>query len=225
MDLRRQRDLIDSEELGKTKVLLIGAGGIGSFTGVGICKMGIDDLTIYDKDYVEEHNIPNQYFMEDQVEQLKVEALAENIYKFTGVTVDTVNDFWYGDCSSNPDVIITAVDSMAARNDMWANLKANPPKEGTWYIDARMSSQTMSVFVCKFGDSSSVEKYENKALYPSEEAIQEPCTAKAIIYTPLSCAGLVGQILSRIVKKEPVHTYYYGDNSNFLSVKEKQTIS
>ena len=68
------------------------------------------------------------------------------------------------------------------------------------YIDSRMGAQVALLYAINPADPEEVGEYE-KTLYPSSEAMQERCTARAIIYTVL---GLSAQIC-RLVKKYLMH--------------------
>ena len=75
MEFKRQTSIIDNDKLGFTKILIIGAGSIGSYTTLALSKMGAVLLTVVDFDEIEEHNIPNQFFKIDDIGKQKIEAL------------------------------------------------------------------------------------------------------------------------------------------------------
>ena len=59
------------------------------------------------------------------------------------------------------------------------------------YLDARMGAEVGKVLVVHPSLLSSCRKYEED-LYPSSEAFQAPCTAKATIYCAAGLAAYVG---------------------------------
>jgi len=61
------------------KIGIAGVGGIGSNVAVNLVRSGIDGLKIIDFDRVEQSNLNRQFYFQDQVGRLKVEALAENL--------------------------------------------------------------------------------------------------------------------------------------------------
>jgi len=64
-DYWRQLDIVSSEEL-DFPITLIGCGGIGSPVAMALVKMGCGQISLYDPDCVEAHNLPNQmYRLED----------------------------------------------------------------------------------------------------------------------------------------------------------------
>ena len=45
-----------------TPIHIIGCGATGSWVALMLAKMGISNITCWDFDKVEEHNLPNQFF-------------------------------------------------------------------------------------------------------------------------------------------------------------------
>ena len=74
MDYRKQINLIDAEEV-NVPINVIGCGALGSWLVLFLLKMGFKNITVYDFDNIEEHNIPNQCFSESQVGMAKVDAM------------------------------------------------------------------------------------------------------------------------------------------------------
>ncbi len=190
----RQLDLLDPSRAGEP-VTIIGAGATGSFTALSLAKMGVRNITVYDFDTVEEHNLPNQFYRQCDLGKPKVEALKEIIREFEGIDIMARNEKYKGQRLAG--IVIVAVDSMDARLQIWKFVKENPSIK--LYIDSRMGAEVMRVFTFNPCDQVECREYE-KQLYPSSEALQMRCTAKSIMYTVLSIASL----LANQVKKHLV---------------------
>jgi len=67
------------EHLGKFRVGIAGAGGLGSNCAVALARSGVGTLVLSDFDIIEISNLNRQYYFSDQVGQLKTIALKENI--------------------------------------------------------------------------------------------------------------------------------------------------
>ncbi len=65
--------------LGKFRVGIAGAGGLGSNCAVALARSGVGTLVITDFDIIEEPNLNRQYFFRDQIGMMKVFALKDNI--------------------------------------------------------------------------------------------------------------------------------------------------
>ena len=59
LDISRHKELFNPYYF-NTPVTIIGAGATGSWLALMLAKLGIQDITVYDFDVVEEHNVPNQ---------------------------------------------------------------------------------------------------------------------------------------------------------------------
>lgn len=88
------------EKLGKVKVGIAGAGGLGSNCALHLVRSGFKNLKIVDFDVVEPSNLNRQFFFLDQLGRPKVLALKENLARI------------------NPDVMIEAIQQKVDRNNV-----------------------------------------------------------------------------------------------------------
>ncbi len=65
--------------LGKYRVGIAGAGGLGSNCAVALARCGVGTLVLSDFDIIEESNLNRQYYFSDQIGMAKTVALKENI--------------------------------------------------------------------------------------------------------------------------------------------------
>lgn len=77
----RQELIAGFDQLSLTKAcgVLIGAGGIGSEVGEGLCRKGLGHLRIFDHDVVEHTNLNRQHFFPADIGQNKACCLARNL--------------------------------------------------------------------------------------------------------------------------------------------------
>ena len=67
------------KHLGKFRVGIAGAGGLGSNCAVALARSGVGTLVLSDYDVIEKHNLSRQYFFTDQIGMMKTIALKESI--------------------------------------------------------------------------------------------------------------------------------------------------
>mgnify|MGYP002869682720 CR=1 FL=1 len=114
------------EKLRNSKVLVVGVGGVGSYSCEALARSGIGKLVLADFDVVEESNLNRQ--IEATVEtigRLKGEVMAERVLSINPdlevevrkiyVTMDNAGELL--DC--NPDFVIDAIDSMDGKIALW----------------------------------------------------------------------------------------------------------
>lgn len=196
--LTRQSDLIPQAVL-KTPITVIGAGAIGSFTVLSLCKMGFTDITVYDFDVVSVENMSCQWYRFEDIGRPKVEALAEIIFMFTQVRIRALNEKFL-EQRIGSGIVISAVDSMAVRKTIWESIKGKPFIK--WLIDPRMAAEYALSYVMAPNDDKDQIAYE-KTLYSDANSVQEPCTAKATMYTAAMIAGHVAKQVKDLVTEKP----------------------
>lgn len=89
MDLNKSRDFFNPEKV-KKRCHIIGCGSIGSNVAELLVRQGVEDITLWDMDHVEPHNIVNQLFDETHIGQEKTKALADILYKINPTLKNTL---------------------------------------------------------------------------------------------------------------------------------------
>jgi molybdopterin/thiamine biosynthesis adenylyltransferase len=185
MDLTRQADLVSSK-IFDTPITVIGGGGIGSFVVLALAKMGFADITVYDDDTVEEHNIPNQFYPLDSLGRPKVEELKAIVHMFAGSGINTFAHRWDKSMAFTPGVVISAVDTMKVRSEIYHAINATR----NIFIDGRMGGHQLEVHTCIMGDKNDMKMYK-RTLWKDSETSVLPCTQKAVMYNVLMIASLI----------------------------------
>lgn len=199
MTFDRQLGIVTPKEL-DFPILLIGAGGIGSWTALALIKIGCSNLTVVDHDTVGEENIPSQFYKPEQIGQPKAEALAQNIKELTGTEITPI----VSKVNMGPhffDVIISAVDSMETRKDIWNSLVHHTFPY--LYIDGRMGGEVIRIISTNCENDEHVEKY-HASITNAQPTDDEPCTERAICYNTFVCGGLISSLVKKYAKKEYV---------------------
>lgn len=196
--LWRQMDLLSPTDMERAQVTVIGAGGIGSPTVIGLARMGIPGLTIYDDDIVELHNLAYQCYRKVDIGRLKVEALAEIVAEVAETTVVTIPERF---TSQRLDgIVIVAVDTMRDRKVIFKAASYDPQVK--LLIEARMGAEILRLYTFRPMEPDKVRWYEQHMLYDDEEALEEACTAQAINYTGSIAAGLIARQVKMFLKGE-----------------------
>jgi molybdopterin/thiamine biosynthesis adenylyltransferase len=187
-DFKRQAALFNPFLYKDTPVVLIGVGGIGSGVLMGLAKMGISDITVFDHDYVEPHNIPNQFYMNTDIGESKVEAAYRIAKQFSPEGIEiSINKEKATPQTILPknSLVIFATDSLAARKELFTSgFMVN----AGYLIDARMGGNVISLYNVDVTSDFRLASYaESLEVKPHKTS----CAAQAISYTILLTAGLV----------------------------------
>ena len=195
---QRQLDFLKTKVLASIPIHIVGAGAIGGWTALALAKMGAHNLTTWDPDSFEIHNVPNQFCMEKHVGISKVQAVEEMIAEFEpDCALYTEESLFTGDVEPGA-IVISAVDSMKARIEIWRRVKDLPIRA---YIDPRMGLTMIEMYAFTLPDSEIAKGYK-ETLWEDDEVAPVRCTAKTTIFTAMNVAGLVARVIAMIAREE-----------------------
>lgn len=97
-------------------ILVVGAGALGNFVGLGLAFAGFSNLTFMDPDVVEPTNLNRQIFFYDAVGRHKAAALADRLNQHYRTRASGLVGYFREDADVTPyDVIIDCVDNFESR--------------------------------------------------------------------------------------------------------------
>ena len=208
----RQSGLIKMDML-STPITVIGCGAVGSFTTLALAKVGFHNLTVWDGDVIEEHNIPNQFYPLSAVGKSKTEALVKMVKMFEGVKIKGINRFWTG--AELRGVIISAVDSMKVRSAIWKGVSRNIGIPV--FIDGRMGGNQLEIYTVDVRNMEDRKRYM-KTLYPDSATAPVPCTERAVMYNVLNMASWVVNQLRLVLSGKEYKRQMIMDLENMMLV-------
>ena len=133
--LERLYGVTAAQRLRQAHVVVVGIGGVGSWSAEALARSGIARLTLIDMDHIAESNVNRQiHALSSTLGQAKIEAMRERIALIHPTCrVDVIDDFvspdnWPGLLSERPDAVIDACDQVRAKQAMaaWAMLEKIP---------------------------------------------------------------------------------------------------
>lgn len=111
-------------------VVVVGIGGVGSWTAEALARSGVSRLTLIDMDHVAESNINRQiHALTSTVGQAKIEAMRDRIAQINpACQVDCIDDFvepenWLQLLPLGADAVIDACDQVKAKAEMAAHAR------------------------------------------------------------------------------------------------------
>ncbi|HEY3294034.1 MAG TPA: ThiF family adenylyltransferase [bacterium] len=193
----RQADAVDMSRLTSLGVTLIGLGSIGSFTALGLGKIGVCGLQAWDADVVSPENVSCQLYGDDHIGMTKAGAMLQLMEQLGGHTPNATAQLY----TDQPltEVVISAVDSMSARKQIWQSVRQKPDVK--LYIDSRMALQTLVVYCVRPGIREERVAY-SQTIVPDSETLQEPCTNRSIGYTSMMAGSILTGMIRRYVNAE-----------------------
>lgn len=185
IDISRHRELFNAENF-HTPITIIGAGATGSWVALALAKLGIQDITVYDFDVIEEHNIANQAYALYDVGDTKVKALYHQIKNITETQIKIHEEKFTNQRLSG--IVFLMVDSMEQRKLIWENsIKMKTAVQ--LLIEPRMGLDVGRVYNVEPTNLTHVKRYED-TYYTDEEAEVSACgNSMSVITSSLAIAS------------------------------------
>jgi len=193
----RQRDIVPAERIADCKASVIGVGAIGRQVALQLTAMGIPWLQLIDCDVVEESNLASQCYLEEDLDEPKVEATADLCRRIDRqLEIHKVPDRFRRSMETG-NVVFCCVDRIDVRRLIWEAVKDRV----NYYCDGRMSAEVLRVLTACDLES---RKHYPTTLFSADEAYVGPCTAKTTIYCANIAAGLMVAQFAKYLRQLPV---------------------
>ena len=179
MNLTKSYEFFQPEK-DKTTIHIIGCGSVGSTVAENLARCGVKNMTLWDFDKVEPHNIVNQMFNENHVGMLKVDALRDILTDINPDLKDTLEihaEGWIGKMLSG--YVFLCVDNIELRKEIVEKHFDSP------YIKAMFDFRTLleeaQHYAADWSDRKMKQDFLNSMQFSHEEAKDE---------TPVSACGI-----------------------------------
>lgn len=153
-------------------IVVVGAGGIGSWLSLYLSRISTGDIIIFDHDEIEQHNLGGQLFATEDVGLTKVQSLQNTAKRYSGKDIIAFADKFTEEDGLTAPIMFSAVDNMKARKIIFERWKAQEDKE--IFIDGRLEAETYQVYVVT---PDKCDEYE-KTLFEDAEVETLNCTYK-----------------------------------------------
>ena len=169
MDLSKSYEFFQPEML-KEKIHIIGCGSVGSTVAENLARFGVNDMVLYDFDFVEPHNLANQMFTQEDIARPKVEALADYLKKINpDINLKLVPQGWAGQRLAG--YVFLCVDSIELRKEIATKNYRNN------YIKAMFDFRTRLLdaqhYAADWSDTKSKDNFIASMDFTHEEAMEE----------------------------------------------------
>ena len=215
---KRQLGIVSPAQL-QNPLVVIGAGGIGSWAVLALAKMGCPNITVIDFDTVEDHNVATQFYKESQIGKDKVEALKENVMEFAGIEIipiptkwETVFDMEDFQEHIKESIVISCLDSLKERKKLFRFMSEKKIYASS-YIDSRMGGELFRMFTIDWFVPESIQKYSSR-LFAKTKVHREPCTERAIAYNTFLSGAMIAHAVKQLLKDKSFVPEIYVDINN-----------
>lgn len=128
--LHRGAPILD--RLGRRRVAICGAGALGANIAETLVRSGVRNVTVIDRDRVEERNLSTQPYVRSDIGAFKAKVLAAALYRAVGAEVEPVatelNDRNAARLLAGADLVIDTFDNSVARRAVtdWSRARNMP---------------------------------------------------------------------------------------------------
>ena len=211
-------------------VAIVGAGGLGNWQWRVLLGMGFRRLAIFDDDTVGIENIGPQAHSLLDLGMPKVEAVRQAALLYRGIDIQAINQRVSSLRDINnilhymPDIIITCTDSAEFRKGFFESFTRKSMDVTLFYGDGELPHMLPKLWLdyrMSLGDwtcyalplkymlthmrlsqtRAFLSQYAEEAIFEPEAAVQEPCTARAIVYTGANVASYTGAYLHWFISR------------------------
>lgn len=201
LDFSRHGDLFNPYNFNSegNKITIIGVGATGSWLALMLAKIGVKDITVYDFDTVEEHNIANQAFSMKDIGRPKVDALKDLIMENTGIEIKAINEKFTNQRLFG--YVFLMVDSMKERKRIWEEA-IKFKTQIIHLIEPRMGISLGRIYNINPTNIKQISKYE-ETFYSDDNAEVSACgTSLTVVSTSVVIAGwCLRQLINHYGKK------------------------
>lgn len=164
-------------------VTIIGAGATGSRIWLSLVELGLTNITIYDFDHIESHNLPNQIFLHSQIGMPKVEGLREYYKLKTGQEAPESMRFINEEITDQDidGIVFLLTDTMTSRKTIFENcIQPHPGRNVPLMIETRMASSYGDVNTVNPWDENECKQWLD-SLIDDDEAEASACGASITV--------------------------------------------
>lgn len=190
MDLVKSYDFFKPETC-RDRIHIIGCGAVGSTVAENLVRFGLTNITLYDFDTVEAHNIANQMFRAIDIGKPKTQALAEILMEINPDLEGNLRieaDGYHGQRLSG--YVFLCVDNIDLRREIATAQKTNPYIKAMF--DFRIRLEDAQHYAANWRDPKMINNFLSTMQFTHEEAKKE--TQVSACNVELSVAPTVRQI-------------------------------
>lgn len=169
-------------------VLVVGAGGIGSWVTLCLARIGCR-ISLYDDDTIEIHNLGGQFLLMGDIGEKKVNSVYDLCGALCGEIIIYPEDSKYTNTSMTNNIVISAVDNMATRKIIFEKwLDTYKDDQDALFIDGRLLAEDYQVY----GVTPDGAEAYRATLFDDNDIPTEDCTFKATTHCSL---GITSDII------------------------------
>lgn len=178
-------------------ITIAGLGGIGSFASFLLARTRPRQITLYDKDCIEESNLGGQLYSYGDLGEYKGDIMGKFINKYADFYPIVLNSFITESSGIASPILVCGFDNMYSRRiafRLWYSActsSNNILSNQFLYIDGRMAAEHLQVFCIRGNDTYNADRYIKEFLFDDSEAENTPCNYKQTSFMSAIIGGII----------------------------------
>ena len=171
LDLSKTYDYFQPEKQ-NVRIHIVGCGSVGSTVAENLVRSGVTNITLWDFDKVEPHNLANQMFRQQDIGKLKVDALFDILKEINPAIQDKIelkSDGWQGKLMSG--YIFLCVDNIELRKEIVQKHMDSPYVKAMF--DFRTRLEDAQHYAADWNNLKMKQDFLNSMNFSHEEAKEE----------------------------------------------------
>lgn len=171
MDLSKSYDFFQPEKE-NARIHIVGCGSVGSTVAENLARIGVTNMTLWDFDKVEPHNLANQMFRQKDIGMLKVDALLDILMEINPEIADKAElkpEGWNGKLMSG--YIFLCVDNIDLRREIVEKHMDSPYVKAMF--DFRTRLEDAQHYAADWSNHKMKQDFLNSMNFSHEEAKEE----------------------------------------------------
>lgn len=208
MDLSKCYEFFNPDSY-KGRIHIIGCGAIGSAVAECLARFGIEKMTLWDMDVVEEKNVHNQMYTAREVGMPKTKALMRVLKRINPdieASLELISDGWKGEILEG--IVILAVDSIDLRRKIAETNRYNPNVFAMF--DIRNGLTDTQLYFANWRHTDEVEEFLKTMNFRDEDVDEESNVMSAcgevlgVVCTSRLAAAFTSAGVVNFIKGNPV---------------------
>jgi molybdopterin/thiamine biosynthesis adenylyltransferase len=140
----RHQEILDPQKYANTPITVIGVGATGSHLVMSLIELGFTNITMYDDDVVEPHNLANQAYEQQDIGETKISSLQRLIEAKLGEVPRSLT-FIEEKVTSETEltgVVFLLTDTMESRHEIATAVQ----NKALYVLETRMASSYGNIF-------------------------------------------------------------------------------
>lgn len=181
-----------------------------SYVAFLLSRMQPSQIFLYDDDHVESVNMSGQLYGLEDIDALKVSAIADRLSKLSSYNSVFALPVKFTEECDPDDIMICGFDNMEARKlffESWKKHVLSLPEEERGkclFIDGRLAAESLQVFCMQGNDQYCMNRYQDKYLFDDTDADTTVCSYKQTTYMANMIGSIIVNLFTNFVANEIV---------------------